>query len=459
MSIKKYLFNGLLSAMVLFGIVACNDTLDQVGFTIQPDGDRLSLSTDTLLLSAHSVKVDSIYLSSQYPVLGEYADPVFGHMKADYAGEFYLPETISFKDGAVIDSVSLQISYASIVGDSLAPMRLSVYELNRTLPANKTYSNVEASAYADLSAPIGSARFTGKNATYTTEQYQSGYTTQTVTIYQINVDLPKTMGEEFLAEYLKPGHGSVANQEAFRKFFPGVYVTTDFGGSTMLNVNMTSLYFHYHYLDKNGSSTKTDTIRTARTRLNITPEVTQLNYVQNLNNGTYNASIDKSYVKSPAGVFTEIEMPISQLNEKLKNRALNLANFSVSADPKAFENEQVKLSPPKYLLLINKEDLNGFFEKRSLPNNITSFVGAFNASTYSYDFGNIASMINYYNEKNNGAPFDLTYYLIPVDAEYSSDTSSSSQSLTAITHQSMPTGVVLNTEKGGLKLEVIFSSF
>lgn len=39
---------------------SCNDNLDQIGFSIQPDKDRLTVGIDTLQLQARTVQVDSV---------------------------------------------------------------------------------------------------------------------------------------------------------------------------------------------------------------------------------------------------------------------------------------------------------------------------------------------------------------------------------------------------------------
>jgi len=91
-----------------------------------------------------------------------------------------------------------------------------------------------------------------------------GYNADYYKVYDINVQLPKSIGEGFLAEYRKEGHGKLADADTFREYFPGLYFTTSFGNSTILSVNLTSLDVHYHYTDKGGSSSGTDTIRTSK---------------------------------------------------------------------------------------------------------------------------------------------------------------------------------------------------
>jgi hypothetical protein len=312
-----------------------------------------------------------------------------------------------------------------------------------------------------MTAPLGVQSFTGKNSTYRTKSYTADdFTTVTYTEYFINVDLPKTIGESFLEEYNKAGHGKLSDTDTFREYFPGLYFTTSFGNSTIISADLTSLLVHYHYLDEKGSSTNQDTIRTDVFKLNNTPEVRQINHIKSNNEELLADNSDVTYIKSPAGVNTEIVFPISQVHDNLQSMALNLVNFTVYALPDESEKGMVKLSPPDYLLLINKDSLNGFFENRKLRDNVTSFLSEkFDPSTYSYKFNNISSMINYYNQEFDGEPYDLTYYLIPVDATYTNVQQgySTQQVLTKIQNLMWPTATILDKRAGSLQLELIFS--
>lgn len=463
----KSLYKGLFITFFTILTISCDDSLYQVGFTIQPSQDRLAVGIDTLFLEATTVLVDSVFSKTKYPVLGEYIDPEFGSIKSEYFGEFYLSSEAKFKEGAVVDSVRAVVSYTSMMGDSLSPMRLSVYEVTKSLKGLGNYTNVNPKEFTDMSSPLGSQLFTGKNATYHTETYTSGYTSEQYKVYDIYVHLPIEIGKNFLTEYSKSGHGKLSDPDTFREYFPGLYFTTSFGNSTILSVNLTSLDVHYNYLDKGGTwDGKGDTIRTDIFRLNITPEVTQINYIENKNDQLLVENSDYTYIKSPAGVNTKVTFPLSQpsIHEKLKSQALNLANFTVYAMPDALENPMVKLNPPSHLLLVNKDSLDGFFEKRKLIDEVTSFLSdEFDQTTYSYKFNNISTMINYYNEKSEGNPFDLTYYLIPVDATFTTTQTSyygsTSQVLTAIHNQMWPSAVMLDKREGHLKLELIFSNF
>lgn len=452
----------LVIVFVALFTISCSDGLEQIGFTIQPGKDRLSVGIDTLQLQASTIQVDSIFSKTQYPILGEYTDPVFGSIRSEYIGEFYFAEGTGFPTDASIDSVRVQLAYTTMMGDSLSPMGLSVYEVTKSLKGMSNYSHIDPSEYADMSAPLGTQTFTGKNSTYRTETSSSG---TSVTVYEINVMLPRSIGEKFLDEYKKEDHGKLKNVDTFREFFPGLYFKTTFGKSTILNISLTSLLVHYQYLDKEGSSTNQDTIRTSAMRLNITPEVTQINHIQNKNDQLLLEDSEYSYVKSPAGVITKISFPLSdpEIHDRLKSQALNLANLTVYAMPEADEETLVKLAPPNYLLLVNKDSLDGFFEKKRLPDNITSFLSSasgFDTSTYSYNFGNISTMLNHYNEISEGEPFSLDYYLVPVDVTFSTDQyGSSTNTPIAVYNQIWPTAVRLDKREGNLKLDMIFSNF
>ena len=128
------------------------------------------------------------------------------------------------------------------------------------------------------------------------------------------------------------------------------------------------------------------------------------------------------------------------------------------------EDPLVKIAPPDYLMLVNRDSLEGFFEGRKLIDNVTSFISdKFDATTYSYDFNNISAMINYYNLEMGDTPYDLVYYLIPVDATMTtvqqSYYSSGSEVLTELHNQMWPTAAMLDKREGNLKIELIFSNY
>ena len=97
---QKNLFNILLLSLLVF-VYSCDDSLKDIGFTIQPDTDRITVGADSLFLTATTVSVDSLlpdgmFAKTKSPVLGEYIDPLFGTIKSDFVGEFYYPQGKNF---------------------------------------------------------------------------------------------------------------------------------------------------------------------------------------------------------------------------------------------------------------------------------------------------------------------------------------------------------------------------
>ena len=454
-----FLFSVLIGLAAAF-FSSCNDNLSQIGYTIQPGSDGINVTTDALKLSASTVKVDSIYMRTKSPVLGEYSDPVYGTIKSDYIGQFYYSETSKFENGAVIDSVQLTMTYSSFIGDSLAPMQVSAYKVNKSLPS-MAYNNIDPEEYSDVSSPLGVQTFTGKNAVYKDIPYSSssyyGNVIDTLRVYYVNINLPKSLGEDFLQKYNDPSSAVFKNADAFNAYFKGLYITPTFGNSTVINISLTSIDINYHYA-------KGDTTLTSKFVLNMTPEVIQINHVANNHSNLLPDNGEKTYVASPAGVNTKIIFPLSQIQDKLKAGALNQAYFSVKAlVENNHDNNLVKIAPPAYMLLIHQDSLKSFFEKGKLMDNKTSFLAPFTSASYTYNFGNIATMINYYKEvdkyKNGTATFDLPFLLVPVNVSTSNSGYNTNVTYTGVQNLMMPAAVTLNKKPEDMKIDLIFSSF
>ena len=433
-------------------LYSCDDSLKNIGFTIQPEGDRIAVGTDSLFIKAKTVAVDSLlpdgmFAKTKRPVLGEYKDPVFGTTRSDFVGEFYYPEGKKFPKNTTIDSVKVAVFYNSWEGDSLAPINLTAYEINKRLPTGSHFTKFDPTKYVDLSAPLGNSVFSVANIEVPLhERKQPDY------YHRAFINLPKSLGERIhnLSETVNN-----LDTDALKEYFKGLYLTTDFGSGAIVTVDYTRLYIHYNYLDEKGSSTKEDTIRTGSMILNTTPEVILINRIENKNNKLLEENDEYAYIKSPAGVYTELEFPLTDKADKLNNQALNLARFKVTALPDKDAELKFRLKPSPYLLLINKEDLKEFFEKRKLPDNVTSFYAQLDETTYTYDFGNLSTMINHYKEKNDGKVKNLNYVLVPIDVEIS--TINNQPQITAVYNQMSPTGTTLFKSEAKMKIDLVFS--
>lgn len=443
----------LLSLAVIFvatGFIACNDDLNTIGSNIQPGGDDIFVGTDTVSLTARTVSFeDSIYARTVYGLLGEYIDPVVGKIKSDYLCEFYCPENMSFAERTFsIDSIRLNTEFLYFTGDTLAPMGLSVYEVQNPLKAF-FFTSIDPKKYTGETPKLYGHTSFAVHETPDTVISSIRYRT-------ISTKLNLSLATDFYNEW-KARPETFKNSEKLKEFFKGVYVTTTFGSGTLINTNYTELAIHYKNYVRNVADTK-DSIVYSIFRLPVTGEVIQMNHIENeIPKDLFEHSSTKTYMKTPAGLYTELTIPLNDIITKIgKNRKLNAANLKIKGYTE--EEEKSKLMRPSAILLINKDSLANFFFNKKLHDAKTSFVITRNTSTNTYDFQNIASIVNHYADyyKDQAALPDLKYLMIPISY---STTGSTTTTITDIYNQMYPTSAILRTDSMNMRMPIIFSEY
>ena len=226
-----------------------------------------------------------------------------------------------------------------------------------------------------------------------------------------------------------------------------------------------------------------------------TKEVIQANKFDNSDKELLEAKIKEtgwSYLKSPAGIFTEATLPYKDISEKLATDTLNSVKLTFTNYAQENNNKyEFSMSTPETVLLLRKKDMDTFFVNNELANNVTSFVATHNSvETNQYTFKNIARLVStcinekkaakqkakeaagvswdeaaweaeWSREGGEGADWDKVV-LIPVVVTY--DTNSTNPSIISIQHDLKPTYAKL---KGGdpayggnnLQIEVTYTSF
>ncbi|MDR0825541.1 MAG: DUF4270 domain-containing protein [Prevotella sp.] len=463
MKIKALL--NLAIAVLTVAFVACDDDLNKVGNSIQPGGDDISIAIDTVAITAKTVSLkDSVYAYTEWGLLGNYTDPVFGKVSSDYLCELYCPENTVFPEKTIsIDSTFIEVLSDQFIGDSISPFGISAYRLTKSLNAN-FFTNIKPEKYCDMTKPLGQGMFT----VYSTPS------TSGLRSYMLRAN--KSLGQEFYDEWEQSNGATFKNSEALKEFFKGMYVTNSFGSGSLLSVNTTMLRIYFKYTGRNADDTA-DSIRVGMFRLGFTPEVLQLNHIQNsIPESLFTNSDTRTYLKSPAGVCTELTIPLADIMKKAKetgksNIKLNAANFKIKGFTEEEENNT--LGKSSTLLFINKDSLNNFFLQKKMPDNITSFMMELSSSNvYNFIYGNVrgnvsnnlANMINYYMTyyKDETNIPDLKFLIIPVSAKTQESTSSSGSTMyvyTNIYNQMSPTSAIFRTDKDNMKMSLIFSSY
>ncbi|WP_297643952.1 DUF4270 domain-containing protein [uncultured Bacteroides sp.] len=514
----------LMAILTLFG---CDDTTNTLGLGMLPDSDGMSAHTATFDVTTRSIAVDSVFAKTSIGYVGKFSDPEFGYYETSFLTELNCVDNFAFPEvytptewdkdgnptkatgtmaGDSIVSVQLIVYYENWFGDSLNACRMSVYELDKKLDKNR-YTNINPEEFYnkyDDKLLLGRKAYSAYDTTVPdsvrNETNSSGNKT-----YSPNVTFlldKKEFGEERLLKVYRQHPEYFENAASFiDKVFKGVYVKSDYGDGTILYVDQVGLLvqLRFHYVDEEtGVALKkkdgTDSLYYSyyNSEKNIplmfasTKEVIQAN--QFLNSQLIKEKVNESehtYIKSPAGIFTEATIPYDEIYNQLSQDTLNavkltFTNYNITS------NYEYSMSAPTNVLLLRKKELKSFFEGNKVSDNITSFTTTHNAfATNQYTFSNIARLVTTcINEKQTakqtakeeaGDSWNETQWeekwekanedwdkvlLIPVSITYDSNTSSSSSTMTGIQNDLKPGYAKL---RGGsespLKIEVTYTSF
>ncbi|OAV76177.1 hypothetical protein Barb7_00164 [Bacteroidales bacterium Barb7] len=460
----RHLILGLCVGIIVLG--GCDDEWSSVGTSIQEDGDKISVNVDTFRFEASTVRLDSVYARTTSGLLGEIYDPVYGMLKSDYISQFYCPEDFRFAytpKGGKIDSVEFRIYYTSWAGDSLVPMRVQVYLIDKPLEKH-FYTNVNPADYCNMQKPLGSKAYTAYDRSVP-DSVRSAMVNGEPTFYpQINITLPQELGQKFYDETLK-NPASFDNQEAFNRFFPGLYVTNTFGSGNVINVDLSYLHIYYSCIVE--GSAGQDSLVSRMEKFNVTQEVIQLNRFQHTDmSNLLQPDEDFTYLKTPAGVSTRIVIPASQIASAVKGRILNNVPFEPSAMPQ--ESYDYALTVPPYLLVLPEDSVKSFFENGSIEDNNTSYLFAYNASTRTYLYSqgnsqgtsysvmNLSNLLKYQRENAPGK--DLVLLAIPVSRQTTTDGYENIYT-TSLSHYLYPSGVKLRKDAEKRNIVVTSSKY
>lgn len=454
----KFLILVFLGIAILYG---CDDTLTQVGTSIQPGTDRPIVSVDTFYMQARTVKTDSVYARTIYGALGEIYDPLYGNLKSDFMCQFYCPENFRFSKEPYndkIDSVEFRIQYSRTwTGDSLTPMQVQLYELTEQLPRD-FYTSFYPLDYCNMQKPLGTQSYTARNLAVSDSLWNALMSTSsgTSSTYSytptITIRMPQELGERFYnATHNTPGVFNT--QETFNQFFPGIYVTNSYGTGNIINIDGAQMYIYYKYAVE-GSTGQDSLIQTAEV-FSATTEVVQLNRFDNTDIDHLLESNDSiSYLKSPAGVYTELMIPAQKIAPVIEGRIVSNFELTLRALPQ--EEWKYAFEPPTYLLVLPHDSVATFFKNNSTEDSRISYLGTYNTSTRSYAFGNIARLLEAHIQ--NSPDKDLKLDVIPVERRIGTSNNywgSTSEYTVTVENYMRPSGVKLRIDKEARTVQIV----
>lgn len=538
----KYAWVALL-AITFFG---CDDNTAGLGLDMFPGSDQgINGKLTTFDVTTNSVPTGDIYAKTNIGYVGKFTDETFGTYQAGFLATLNCPQyqyfepvyqpnsedtkatgsmvtdfakigltdkekerffVIEDESGKAIGNcqINIYLWYSSYFGDSLTAHRMSIYQLEKPLDSEKAYyTNINPEEYYNTTNnPIllGTKAYTAVDLSVKDSIRNLSSYVPSVNL-RLNESITKKLGSELL-------HASQTDPtnfyKKFRELFPGIYVKSDYGDGTVLYVNqvqMDIVSICYVTDSITGLSKKSvkypdkDSIRYTGRSFTSTREVIQANQLQNdpQKIAALIAEGTNTYLKTPAGIFTQATLPITDIQKQLEGDTLNavkltFSNYNQTGDKK------FGMSIPTNVMLIRKKEVDTFFKKNQLSDGISSFLASHSSSANQYTFSNITKLINACMaekekaRKDAGSAWDETAWLakdenkdwdkvvlIPVlvTTDSSSSSSSGTPNIISIQHDLKPGYVRLKggsyatdpsqptnvQDKYKLKLEVVSTNF
>ena len=468
----KFLASIALAACTL---VACDDTTEGIGTSLTDNADKLSVSTATFTASTKSVVAESVISRNLYGYLGKIKDPeTNSYLTGNYMTQFHSRSTFSMpekskvgtEDGKVIaDSVKLVVFYNVEYGDSLAPMQLTAMELSKAVADNTDYYadfDPEKEGYIREGGIKVSQAYTLKDMTAASPSLSDSVI--------IRLDKPYTdkngvtynnYGTYVIRQYYADPSNFTSAYKFTKNIVPGFYFKSTGGLGNMARVFNTQLNIYYHY--KEALSSSKDTTYVGLASFVSTDEVMLTNNFINDKTALQTLVNDNSctYLKTPAGIFTEVELPVDEIMKGHENDTLNSVKIEFNRLNDTYQGEY-PIKAPTTLLMIPADSLESFFANHSLPDYKKSFIAT--ASNNTYTFNNIEGLVKaMHNAKALSAKTGTLSanwnkaVIIPV--EYSTVSVQGYSYPTNLCHYMGISSARLKGGKDAVKLSVIYSKF
>ena len=474
--------------LTAIAISSCSEDTSNIGQSLIKDTDKLDVTTEEYVVSTQTVVADSVFTLSNNCYLGYVRDPeTQADVKSEFTTQFnYLehqyvsPDSkfISrFDNKASADSCELILYLTSPYNsnDSLSALKMKVHELKKPMEEGiRYYSNYNPLA-------LGMVREDGlsKSKMFTFLNLQDEDTTRAKSTYIDNIRI--TLNDPYKATdgtvYNNYGTYILRQYHEHPEFFRNSYTFTH-NVCPGFFFQITDGYGFYAKVRDIGLKTyyrvQGDTsIVNAALTLAGTKEVLQTTFVTNDQQAIKKLAAERNhtYLKTPAGLFTEVTLPIKDIKKGHENDSLIAAKISFQRINAQSDDER-KFNIPNSILMLQKDSLNAFFENNKTPDNKMSYYTAYNynGSTYknnnTYNFINISNLItNLWNIREKGMKANPNWeaehpnwnkvLLVPVS--YNSSSSTSTDHEMSLTSACLAGGP--DNDHDPIKISVVYAKF
>ena len=386
-------------------MASCDDNTDTLGNSVSNDADKFAILTDTFNVSSRSICVDSVLSRTQYSYLGHIKDAETNtYVTANFSTQFgvaemltesqLLPEKDSIvsrnDNGEIIaDSCFFNIYFNSFVGDTLNPVKLTAYELATPIREGRDYySNFDplAEGYVRNDGIVKQKTFTYRGLVGTDSLHavsiplNEPYTDQQGNSYN-------NFGTYLMRKYYEDADNFKNSYNFVNRVFPGFFVKSTDGIGTMGEVLITALQLNYRCYYN-------DSIINTGLRIGGTEEVMQTTNIVNDQQRIQRLAADQTctYLKSPAGIYTEVTLPIDDIKRGHENDTISSAKITFTRYNRS--DDEALYTAPTSVLMVPADSMYTFFEERNLPDNVTSYIATYSSTYNTYTFNNISSLVN-----------------------------------------------------------------
>lgn len=417
-----YITAAITAALILPGLVACDNTTADIGSSVIQEEPEVIIHNE-FAIGGKTVPNVSIESRTVTQLLGDIDAKGYGAFSSDFVCQL-MPASKLVTDGVTVDSMKLVLAYnlGGFVGDSIVPMGLEVFRLNRQLPS-PIYSDFKPEDYCDLNAKPLAEKIYVANAQGENDSIRS------LTYREVIVDLPLSLAQEFLDLY-KTNPEAYALPTNFAKYFPGLYVRNSYGAGRVMQIQRTNIVLYYHTTTPAQGDKEESINRFEGNYFAVTPEVVSNNNITFAIDPSLQGRIDagETIIVAPVGRDVEIVFPLRDVIDYYNaNRgALSVVNtLSLEIPASVMENEY-GINPPENLLMVLSAERNNFFLNNSLSDDKTSFLASYNSVKKSYTFSALRTYFTDMFEKYGATgvidPADITFTLTPVTVSTESST-------------------------------------
>ncbi len=408
MSRLKYMASVALAAMAIY---SCDDDVSSIGNTLTDEGDKLDINATTFDVSTRTVVADSVFTLSTKCYFGRVRDPqTQTDVKSEFTTQFHLLELMYISPDSLIvgrhdglaaaDSceVLLNLSVPFDKTDSLEALKMRVTEL--AVPIEEGfhyYSNFNPRAMGLVSSDglSKSKVFTYANLADTDSLRQSNNYSQNI---RVRLDQPYTAKDgtvynNYGTYILRQYH---THPEFFRNSYtfthnvcPGLFFEITDGLGFHSQASQIGLRIFYRV------KSDTSVVSVALT-LGGTQEVLQTTLVTNDNEAIKKlaAETQHTYLKSPAGLFTEVTIPVEEIKKGHESDSLLAAKITFQRINNQSDDRRI-FNIPGTVLMLPVDSLSSFFENTKAANGKTSFLATYNSSGTQniYTYTNISNLV------------------------------------------------------------------